>query len=126
MLSPVFILNLASAPYMRTDRICAEYTEFLIRANIRGAVMEELKYRYNELISEYLARFAHKQGLELDDDSMQSDFFGFCEGTYIFSINDIRLDIDKNVPAGAIINWYLYFTGTGTYINYRSWLIGAR
>lgn len=88
--------------------------------------MDSLQYRYNALISEYLARFAEKQGLSLDEDSMQADFFGFCEGTYILSINDIRLDIDKDVPAGEIINWYLYFTGTGTYINYRSWLIGAR
>ena len=87
---------------------------------------ETLQYKYNSLISEYLARFTHKQGLELDDDDMQSDFFGFCEGTYIFSINDIRRDIDENVHAGAIINWYLYFTGTGTYMNYRSYLMGLR
>lgn len=87
---------------------------------------DSLQYRYNAIISEYLARFSEKQGLSLDEDSMQSDFFGFCEGTYIFSINDIRLDIDKDVPADAIISWYLYFTGTGTYINYRSWLMGAR
>lgn len=87
---------------------------------------DSLQYRYNAIISEYLARFAEKQGLSLDDDDMQSDFFWFCEGTYIFSINDIRRDIDEDVPADAIISWYLYFTGTGTYINYRSWLMGAR
>lgn len=90
--------------------------------------MDSLQYQYNALISEYLARFAHKQGLELDDDSMQSDFFGFCEGTYIFSINDIRRDIDEDVPAGEIKKWdseYVSMIGAPI-INYRSWLMGAR
>lgn len=88
---------------------------------------DSLQYRYNAIISEYLARFVEKQGLSLDEgDNMQADFFGFFEGTYIFSINDIRRDIDEDVPADAIISWYLYFTGTGTYINYRSWLMGLR
>lgn len=89
----------------------------------------DLQYRYNTIISEYLARFAEKQSLELDSgDSMQWDFYGFNEGSYIFSINDIRLDIDKDVPAGVIKEWNSSCVGiNGEYwINYRSWLMGAR
>jgi hypothetical protein len=91
-------------------------------------MQDDLQYRYNAIISEYLARFAEKQGLELDADDMQADFFGFCEGTYIFSINNIRLDIDQNVPAGQIKKWdseYVSMIGAPI-INYRSWLMGAR
>lgn len=88
---------------------------------------ETLQYKYNSLISEYLARFADKHSLSLDEgDDMQSDFFGFCEGTYIFSINDIRLDIDKDVPAGEIKEWDDMNWKSRQYINYRSWLMGAR
>jgi hypothetical protein len=89
-------------------------------------MQDDLQYRYNAIISEYLARFAEKQGLELDTDDMQADFFGFCEGTYIFSINDIRLDIDKDVPAGEIKKWDDMNLKSRQYINYRSWLMGAR
>jgi len=88
--------------------------------------MDDLQYRYNEIISEYLARFAEKQGLELDEDDMQSDFFGFYDGFYIFSINDIRLDIDRNVPEGEIKKWDDMNRKSRQYINYRSWLMGAR
>ena len=91
---------------------------------------DSLQYKYNALISEYLARFAVKQGISLDEDDMQSDFFGFCEGTYIFSINDIRLDIDKAVPAGVIKEWFsecsIIFKKENIRINYKSWLMGAR
>jgi hypothetical protein len=89
-------------------------------------MQDDLQYRYNAIISEYLARFAEKQGLLLDTDDMQSDFFGFNEGTYIFSINDIRLDIDKDVPAGEIKKWDDMNLKSRQYINYRSWLMGAR
>lgn len=85
---------------------------------------DSLQYRYNAIISEYLARFSEKQGLSLDEgDNMQSDFFGFCEGTYIFSINDIRRDIDEDVPAGVVKEWCSI---GAPIINYRSWLMGAR
>lgn len=91
---------------------------------------DNLKYRYNEIISEYLARFTEKQGLELDPDSMQSDFFWFNEGNWTFPISDIRLDIDLNVPAGQIKQWFSecssVFKKKGVRINYRSWLMGAR
>ena len=91
---------------------------------------DSLQYKYNALISEYLARFTHKQGLELDDDDMQSDFFGFCDGLYIFSVNDIRLDIDEEAPAGQIKSWFSECVGIfgekKVMINYRSWLMGAR
>ena len=87
---------------------------------------DSLQYKYNALISEYLARFADKQGLELDGDDMQSDFFGFCDGLYIFSVNDIRLDIDEEAPAGQIKQWHSLYNQCKTSINYRSWLMGAR
>ena len=91
---------------------------------------DSLQYKYNELISEYLARFAVKQGLSLDDDSMQSDFFWFNDGLWVFSINDIRLDIDKAVPAGVIKEWFsecsIIFKKENIRINYKSWLMGAR
>jgi hypothetical protein len=93
-------------------------------------MQDDLQYRYNAIISEYLARFAEKQGLELDTDDMQADFFWFNEGLYVYSINDIRLDIDEDVPAGKIHEWFsecsAIFEKQKIRINYRSWLMGAR
>ena len=92
-------------------------------------MQDSLQYRYNAIISEYLAQFQEKQGLELDpEDNMQTDFFGFSDGSYIFAIDDIRRDIDQDVPAGVIKEWYSDCSGVmGEYwINYRSWLMGLR
>lgn len=99
--------------------------------------IEELNYRDEKLVeifeyaaNEYATRFAEKQEIEFDYwigvDNQVGSLASFSE-SYFFSMENIRLDIDNNIPKGMIIKWYdreLYNNGLcqGD-INYFSFLL---
>lgn len=85
-----------------------------------------LKTQYNAVISEYIARFSERNDLEFDPDDYQSDYFFFTGGLYLFSINDIRLDVDQNPEPRTVIRWYCSKERVVKNINYRSYLMGLR
>ena len=66
--------------------------------------LQKLRKNYDLAINNYLAYFTNKQGLyyEFHDEgfAMISDMF--------ISINDIIYDVDNEVPAGKIIEYYDY------------------
>lgn len=92
-----------------------------------------LKSDYEKVCQNYITAFAKKQGYEFDywigDDIGGVASFGEY---YTLNLNDIRTDIDSGIKAGKIFEWYdgevkfnmsLKFP---TWINYKSWLKGAR
>lgn len=95
-----------------------------------------LKERYEESVNEYITLFCKKQ--KVDNCGWVNNTIGEVFNCDDMAINfdDIRRDIDHNIPARTIIIWYRYvesylfaahLKGIKTHaINYRSYLIGAR
>ena len=92
-----------------------------------------LKERYKNICNEYLQRFCIKQGYHYEpDDAWVAGDAGGCAtiGDYVFGFDEIRYDIDNDVPKGKIIAWYDYVLeirtlGLPKTINYPSYCKGA-
>ena len=92
-----------------------------------------LKERYRNICNEYLQRFCIKQGyLYEQDDAWVAGNAGGCAtiGDYVFGFDEIRYDIDNDIPKGKIIEWYDYTLETSMLdlplrINYPSYCKGA-
>lgn len=94
-----------------------------------------LQEQFNKIADKYIKAFCKKQDLELDfwvaDIIGDTAFFAdLC-----FSYDNIRLDVDNDIPKGEIIRWY-YDTLTAHFnkditvenlnlstMTYRNWLI---
>ena len=92
-----------------------------------------LKERYRNICNEYLQRFCIKQGYDYEpDDAWVAGNAGDCVtiGHYVFGFDEIRYDIDNDVPKGKILAWYayvleIYALGLPKTINYPSYCKGA-
>ena len=92
-----------------------------------------LKERYKNICNEYLQRFCIKQGYNYEpDDAWVAGDAGGCAtiGDYVFGFDEIRYDIDNDVPKGKILAWYDYILeihtlGLPKTINYPSFCKGA-
>lgn len=89
----------------------------------------DLKAKYEIIVDKYLDKFCKKQGFDKKHGYWVGDRVGdiFDINSYFFSFDDIRLDVDNNVPKGKIIEWYDdndYFNKK--VINYESYLKGLR
>lgn len=101
-----------------------------------------LREEYAEICNEYLRRFCKKHGFYLSDaDWVGDDAGGLAQiADYFFSFEDIRYDVDNEVPEDVIIEWYDYDLEvrsleidylmaknlrTFVKINYPSWCKGA-
>jgi hypothetical protein len=90
----------------------------------------KLKEEFEIVVNKYMGEFCVKQDMNL------FHWIG-CDvgetvniGDYYFNFDDIRRDIDQNVPVGVILDWYnesleAHYENE-TQINYRSYLMGAR
>ena len=68
-----------------------------------------LKERYKNICNEYLQRFCTKHGYHYEpDDAWIAGDAGGCAkiGDYVFGFDEIRYDIDNDVPKGKILDWY--------------------
>lgn len=95
--------------------------------------IKELKKKFGDACNEYLVKFCKKHGF----DPECADWVGNDPGTivsigdYYFDFQDIKHDIDNNVPKGKMIEYYDYsleeYMNTGSHgVNYRAFLKGAR
>ena len=92
-----------------------------------------LKERYKNICNEYLQRFCIKQGYHYEpNDAWVAGNAGDCAnvGDFYFSFEEIRYDIDNDIPKGKIIEWYDYTLETSMLdlplrINYPSFCKGA-
>ena len=92
-----------------------------------------LKERYRNICNEYLQRFCVKQGFDYEPtDTWVAGNAGDCDnvGDFYFGFDEIRYDIDNDIPKGKIIEWYDYtletsMLGLPLRINYPSYCKGA-
>lgn len=97
--------------------------------------MEALKERYEAICTEYVLKFLKKQGFYNKDDGYYpydwiadevGSILSVNEGSYVFSMNEIRHDIDNNIKKGTIVKFYNYTVDNQRCINYQSYLKGCR
>jgi len=84
--------------------------------------IQEIKERLDNCIDLYTDLFCQKQDCYAD--GWIGDIKGGvnCFNDAFFSFEDIRLDLERYAPKGAIFRWYHYHRE----INYNSYLMGAR
>lgn len=84
---------------------------------------------FRAVVRRYVAAFEAKHGCHLEfwvaDDMGGIASFGDVN---FFSLEDIRLDIDRGLPAGEVFDWINanLEAGEGKYINLYSWANGLR
>ena len=86
----------------------------------------KLKDKLDKLIDQYTDLFCKKQ--DVDADGWIGDLKGGinCFSDAFLSFDDIRTDIDLEVPKGMIFNWYWDSVESGLNINYQSYIRGLR
>lgn len=94
--------------------------------------MESLKYKFKEVAEAYLKAFCEKHDYDYENDSWIGGRVGEVAvlGDDFYDLNDIRYDIDNNIPAGEIEKWTAYFLRLEELecpkkINFQSWCKGA-
>lgn len=96
---------------------------------------ELIKERFENAVHEYCIAFCKKHEYDYDPDGwVGGDVGGVLEvvdGYMYVDFDEIRLDIDKDVPKGTFEEYYDYTTEVGFVdgarnMNYRSWCMGYR
>lgn len=95
-----------------------------------------MRKRWREICNEYLKAFCERHEFQYDPDGwVGADPGTICiVGDFFFGMDDIRYDVDKQIPGDKIIEWYDYnlrvfeLQQEGAKIaniNYPSWCNGA-
>lgn len=110
------MMEVFAAAALQTDGLMDAYHEVRVEGNSAGAWA--LKSMYTSVCDDYIAVFANKNDYEFD--GWVGDIVGgmACFGDYCFSFDDIRLDVDKQTPAGELLR----YTDAYAECNYRTWL----
>ena len=67
---------------------------------------KNLKSRFEKVCNDYAKAFCEKQDVEIEY-WVADDPSGICEIADLFiNFNDMRLDIDENIPVGLIFEYY--------------------
>jgi hypothetical protein len=87
----------------------------------------ELRQQLDDAIKQYIEAFENKQDLNfewaINDDLLECLAFG----DYFFSIEQIVIDIDQDLPKGLILQWHNdRIKHEGRTINLRSYAMGLR
>ena len=101
----------------------------------KGCLVGSLSERFESVCDEYMEAFCLKHDLSMYYDWVGKEVGGVVViGDYFINFDDIRLDIDKNVPEPCFFNWYHvaldYVNEHGTtegcanYKTYLSYFIG--
>ena len=80
--------------------------------------VEDLKIRYNIIVSKYTDKFCEKHGLYLRFWVAEVGDVA-CFGDLFFDFRNIKYDIDTNQPKGLIIEWMDYACKTQNYISFE-------
>jgi len=80
---------------------------------------------YKAIVDKYIKAFCEKQDVEFDY-WIGEDIGGTaCFGDFYFNFDDIRYDIDNNIPKETIFTWYYYsidnYSESTPTINYRTY-----
>lgn len=94
--------------------------------------MENLKFQFKEIAEAYLKAFCEKHDYDYEDARWLGQRVGEVAdlGDDFYDLNDIRYDIDNNIPAGEIEKWADYILRLELLdcpkkINFQSWCKGA-
>ena len=92
----------------------------------------ELKRQFKEIAEAYLKAFCEKHCYEYEENAWIGGRVGEVAvlGNDFYDLNDIRYDIDNNIPAGEIEKWTDYILRLEELdcpkkINFQSWCKGA-
>lgn len=94
-----------------------------------------IKERFENVVHEYCIAFCNKHGYEYDQDGWAAGDVGgvleVTEGYMYVNFDEIRYDIDNNIPKGTFEEYYEYstecaFVDGAKNVNYRSWCMGCR
>lgn len=95
--------------------------------------MNNLNKQFESVVMQYVQTFCIKHGFNMDDCSWVGDHVGEVLeiADYYFGFDDIRMDIDKNLPPAMIMEWYNATLEHAMYpehhtININSWAMGLR
>jgi len=89
---------------------------------------------YNQICNLIVNAFCEKQNLNFDY-WVADEIGGIADiNGYFFNLSDIIIDLKNDTPKGAILEWQdqvleanlFKEPGQTEFINYRSWLMGAR
>lgn len=85
---------------------------------------QERKRMFGRVATLYLEAFAEKHDLRFE--FWVADDVGdtACFGDYFFHLDDMRYDLDNDLPKGMVIEWYEQLSGE--HINLPSWANGLR
>ena len=97
--------------------------------------MKELEKKYKDICNEYIAEFLDKHDLSINDYEFNEWWINNEVGglvnldDYTFNFDDIRYDVDHDIPGDQIFKWYWnrierYELGL-TYMNYPAFCKGA-
>ena len=88
---------------------------------------KKLKDRFELIVNEYAKKFAKKHGIEFDFWLCGDigEFASFSE-YYVFSCNEIRYDIDNDVPKGIILEYFESLQDESVKISYENYVRGLR
>lgn len=90
---------------------------------------DRIKRNFNAVAKQYVERFLVKQGYEengipFDYDWIADDVGGVISVSDLFiNFNDIRLDMDSDIPSGVYIEYYDSVIENGSNMNYRTYLM---
>ena len=87
--------------------------------------IENLKAGLIAAIDAYLIAFEKKYDGEFEQENLPLEPRWF--GDYVFSLDDIILDIENPAKSGEIFKWWgACVDNDSSRITFRSWLVGAR
>lgn len=84
----------------------------------------KLKAGFEKAVESYMLAFCHKQDRTFD--GWVGDNAGGMadiDGYYVLNFDDIRFDIDNQVPSGLIFKWYEEILAEGKEMNYRHYVL---
>jgi hypothetical protein len=89
--------------------------------------IENLKAGLKAAIDAYLIEFEKKYDGEFEKEADINLLEPRWFGDYVFSIDEIILDIENPEQSGEIFKWFgACVDNDSVYINFRGWLMGAR
>lgn len=95
--------------------------------------MSKLKQQFESVVDRYIRAFCAKHDFDVDYGSWIADDKGgiYENADYFFGLEDIRYDIDNNLPEPMILEWYNatldnYYVDKDYQMNLYSWHKGLR
>lgn len=93
----------------------------------------KLKERFKEIVNDYMYAWAEKHEYDYEEDMWVADNYGtICMvGDMFVSFDDVRYDIDNNLPEHIFDEWYWYSLeisemGCKANVNLKSYAMGYR